>query len=70
MALNKLASMYKKKDRTGAIYLVGKVRETIPEGTYLYVFPNKGDGSGKKKYETSADFYACIQVDGEGGGKK
>ena len=68
MGLKKIGSLYQKKDKTGSIYLVGKIREAIPEGTYLYVFKNKGFEGGKKKYETSADFYACLQQpDKEGG---
>ena len=68
MGLRKIGSLYQKKDRTGSIYLFGKLREAIPEGAYLYVFKN--NFSGKKKYETSADFYACLQVDDETSNRK
>lgn len=70
MGLKKVGSLFQKKDRKGSIYLTGKIHTPIPEGVYLYIFKNKGDGSGKKKYETSADFYACLQTDDAKGGSE
>ncbi len=70
MGLRKVGSLFQKKDRKGSIYLTGKIHTPIPEGVYLYIFKNKGDGSGTKKYETSADFYACLQVDDETSNKE
>jgi len=60
--LKKCGGLYQKEDKNGNTYLVGKMREVIPEGTYLYIFKNRQ----QKEYETSADFYVHIQTrDGE-----